>query len=492
MNTQRPPQEPPRGGPPNPDRRDGAPQRFHRDGPSGPNQRDRPPSRPGAKPGRPGGKDQQKPTARGLAQRAMYLILDRQMPLESTLTGAEDWMKLAPRDRAFTRLMVATALRRLGQIDDILGQLVNKMPDGRDAYVRQILRIAATQLLFLETPPHAAIDEAVKMTRGAGLKAMVNAVLRKIATQKHALLRAQDSERLNLPDWLWRRWCEAYGEENTRAISRAHTFEPPLDITLRDPATASVWAERLAGRALPNHSVRIGKPKPVPMLTGFAHGVWWVQDAAATFPARLLGDVEGKTVIDLAAAPGGKTLQLAAAGAQVTALDQSRERLERLFENLERMKLSADTDVADARYYRPKSQADAVLLDTPCSATGTARRHPDVIWNKTPEAIASLTQVQDALLKNASTMVKPGGTLVYACCSLQPEEGIKRIEAFLRRHKDWRREPVRAGEVPGGAEFITADGDMRTLPCNWLSSGGIDGFYIARLVKDAPGESAGG
>lgn len=492
MNTQRPPQEPPRGGPPNRDRRDGGPQRFHRDGPSGPNQRDRAPSRPGAKPSRPGSRDQQKPTARGLAQRAMYLILDRQMPLESTLTGAEDWMKLAPRDRAFTRLMVATALRRLGQIDDILGQLVNKMPDGRDAYVRQILRIAATQLLFLETPPHAAIDEAVKMTRGAGLKAMVNAVLRKIATQKHALLRAQDSERLNLPDWLWRRWCEAYGEENTRAISRAHTFEPPLDITLRDPATASVWAERLAGRALPNHSVRIGKPKPVPMLTGFAHGVWWVQDAAATFPARLLGDVEGKTVIDLAAAPGGKTLQLAAAGAQVTALDQSRERLERLFENLERMKLSADTDVADARYYRPKSQADAVLLDTPCSATGTARRHPDVIWNKTPEAIASLTQVQDALLKNASTMVKPGGTLVYACCSLQPEEGIKRIEAFLRRHKDWKREPVRAGEVPGGAEFITAEGDMRTLPCNWLSSGGIDGFYIARLVKDAAGENAVG
>lgn len=491
MNSQRPPQEPPRGGMPNRDRRDGGPQRFHRDGPSGPgpNRRDGAPSRPGGKPGQAGGK-REKPTARGLAQRAIYLILDRQMPLETTLTGAEDWMKLAPRDRAFTRLMVATVLRRLGQIDDILGQLINKMPDGRDAYVRQILRVAAAQLLFLETPPHAAIDEAVKMTRGAGLKAMVNAVLRKVATQKHALLRAQDSERLNLPDWLWKRWCEAYGEENTRAISRAHTFEPPLDITLRDPASASVWAERLAGRALPNHSVRIGKPKPVPMLTGFAHGVWWVQDAAATFPARLLGDVDGKTVIDLAAAPGGKTLQLAAAGAHVTALDQSRERLERLFENLERMKLSADTDVADARYYRPKSQVDAVLLDTPCSATGTARRHPDVIWNKTPEAIASLTQIQDALLKNASAMVKPGGKLVYACCSLQPEEGIKRIEAFLRRHKDWRREPVRAGEVPGGAEFITVEGDMRTLPCNWMAAGGIDGFYIARLVKDAASETA--
>ena len=500
MNTQRPPQEPPRdggrrdhrrGNPPDQDRRGGQDQRPRREGPQHPFRKGGPAPNTGERPDRPGGRDRPKPTARGLAQRAIYLILDRQMPLETTLTGADDWMKLAPRDRAFTRLMVATVLRRLGQIDDILGQLVQKMPDGRDAYVRQILRIAAAQLLFLETPPHAAIDEAVKMTRGAGLKAMVNAVLRKIASQKHALLSAQDSERLNLPDWLWKRWCDAYGEENTRAISRAHTYEPPLDITLRDPATAGVWAERLSGRALPNGSVRIGKPKPVPMLTGFAHGVWWVQDAAATFPARLLGDVEGKTVIDLAAAPGGKTLQLAAAGAHVTALDQSRERLERLFENLERMKLSADTDVADARYYKPKSPVDAVLLDTPCSATGTARRHPDVVWNKTPEAIASLTQIQDALLKNAAGMVKPGGTLVYACCSLQPEEGIKRIEAFLRRHKDWRREPVRAAEVPGGEAFITAEGDMRTLPCNWMAAGGIDGFYIARLVKVAQSGDAG-
>lgn len=461
MNTSRPPLSPRRDGAPQSPRRDGAPQR----------------------PGRPGVTPQRTPTARAMAQRAIYLILDRHMPLEDTLTGAEDWMKLAPRDRAFCRLLVATVLRRLGQIDDILSQLVQRKPDGKDAYVEQILRIAAAQLLFLETPPHAAIDEAVKMTRGAGMKAMVNAVLRKIATQRHAMLRAQDSERLNLPDWLWRSWCEAYGEANTRAISRAHTFEPPLDITMRDPGTVDIWAERLKGRALPNGSVRIGKPRPVPMLEGFAQGVWWVQDAAATFPALLLGDLKGKQAIDLAAAPGGKTLQLAAAGAQVTALDQSRERLERLFENLERMNLSADTDVADARYYRPKQQVDAVLLDTPCSATGTARRHPDVVWSKTPAAVASLTQMQDALLKNAASMVKPGGKLVYACCSLQPEEGPMRIEAFLRRHKEWRRQPVGPNEIPGTAQFVTPDGDMRTLPCHWPENGGIDGFYIARLTK---------
>jgi 16S rRNA (cytosine967-C5)-methyltransferase len=447
--------------PPHPPRRDGAPQ----------------------KPGRPAGAQNRTPTARALAQRAIYLIIDRHIPLEDTLTGAEDWVKLAPRDRAFARLLVATVLRRLGQIDDILTQLVQRPPEGKDAYVQQILRVAAAQLLFLDTPPHGAVDEAVKMTRGPGMKAMVNAVLRKISTQRHALLRAQDGERLNLPDWLWRSWCEAYGEANTRAISRAHTFEPPLDITMRDSATTPIWAERLEGRALPNGSVRLGKPKRVPTMEGFAQGVWWVQDAAATFPALLLGDVSGQKIIDLAAAPGGKTLQLIAGGASVTAVDQSRERLERLFENLERMEFSADTDVADARYYRPKEQVDAVLLDTPCSATGTARRHPDVIWSKTPEAVASLTQLQDALLKNAANMVKPGGKLIYACCSLQPEEGPKRIEAFLRRHKDWKRQAVGRNEIPGTAEFLTEDGDLRTLPCQWPESGGIDGFYMARLSR---------
>lgn len=490
MNTPRPPRQPQRDGAPAP--------RHRRESAPGESQRDGEPYKPrragAAKPGGPkaggfkpgggkGGAPKREASARALAQRSVHLILDRHMPLEDTLTGAEDWMKLAPRDRAFTRLMVATVLRRRGQIDDILGQLVQRMPDGKDAYIQEILRVAAAQLLFLETPPHAAIDEAVKMTRGAGMKAMANAVLRKVATEKHALLRAQDSERLNLPDWLWRRWCDAYGEANTRAISRAHMVEPPLDLTLRDPAGADIWAERLKAKVLPNGSLRLPKAQRVPLLSGFAQGIWWVQDAAATFPALLLGDVKGKHVIDLAAAPGGKTLQLAAAGAQVTALDQSRERLERLFENLERMNLSADTDVADARYYRPKQPADAVLLDTPCSATGTARRHPDVIWNKTPEAVAALTQIQDALLKNAAGMVKPGGLLVYACCSLQPEEGEKRIEAFLRRHKGWRREPVRAAEVPGGGQFITAEGDMRTLPCHWPEAGGIDGFYMARLVN---------
>jgi 16S rRNA (cytosine967-C5)-methyltransferase len=424
--------------------------------------------------------------ARRLAQRAVFLVVDRHLPLEETLIDSPDWLKLAPRDRAFARLLLATVLRRLGQIDDIIKQFVQRPPEGKDAYVLQILRVAIAQLLFLETPPHAAVDQATTMTSGPGMKAMVNAVLRKVSTQRHALLKAQDSARLNVPDWLWRSWVEAYGENDTRLIAQAHTYEPPMDLTVRDPASAAVWAERLKGRLLPNGSIRVGKPRRVPTMEGFAQGAWWVQDAAATLPVKLLGDVKGKQIIDLAAAPGGKTLQLIAGGAQVTAVDQSRERLERLFENLERMNFSADTDVADARHYRPKSLADAVLLDTPCSATGTARRHPDVVWNKTPATVASLTVMQDALLKSAAAMVKPGGLLIYACCSLQPEEGPHRIDAFLRRHKSWSRQPVRGVEVPGGSLFITADGDLRTLPCHWPGDGGIDGFYIARLVHTGP------
>ncbi len=422
------------------------------------------------------------PSPRLAAQSVLHQVLDRRRPLEEAIAEEPAWTKIHGRDRAFARLLVTTVLRRLGQIDDAIGRFVQRVPEGRDAYIRQVLRLAVAQLLFLDTPPHAAVDQATRMTRGPGMKSMVNAVLRRLVEARATLFREQDAERLNLPDWLWRSWCEAYGEAATRAIVRAQMQDPPLDITLRNGQNATVWAERLGGRVLPTGTIRLAKTTHVPSLDGYGQGVWWVQDAAAALPARLMGDVAGKSIVDLAAAPGGKTLQLAAAGANVMAVDQSRERLERLFENLERTNLSADTDVADGRYWRPRTPADAVLLDAPCSTTGTARRHPDVIWNKTPAAVASLTQTQDALLKNAANMVKPGGLLVYACCSLQPEEGPKRIEGFLRRHPNWARLPVGRGEIPGGAEFVTADGDLRTHPGHWAGQGGIDGFYVARLM----------
>lgn len=433
---------------------------------------------------RPPARPMPQPTPRMAAQSVLHQVLDRRRPLEEAIAEEPAWTKIHGRDRAFARLLVTTVLRRLGQIDDAIARFVQRQPEGRDAYIRHVLRLAVAQLMFLDTPPHAAVDQATRMTRGPGMKSMVNAVLRRLTEARATLFREQDAERLNLPDWLWRSWCEAYGEAATRAIVRAQMQDPPLDITLRDGQNATVWAERLGGRVLPTGTIRLAKTTHVPNLDGYGQGVWWVQDAAAALPARLMGDVSGKSIVDLAAAPGGKTLQLAAAGANVMAVDQSRERLERLFENLERTNLSADTDVADGRYWRPRTPVDAVLLDAPCSTTGTARRHPDVIWNKTPAAVASLTQTQDALLKNAASMVKPGGMLVYACCSLQPEEGPKRIEGFLRRHSNWSRRPVAPGEIPGGAEFVTADGDLRTHPGHWQGQGGIDGFYVARLVHN--------
>jgi len=451
------------------------------------------PSRPSARggPRRPAAPDRNRrpsrppepPSPRTAASRALHQVLDRQRPLEEAMAEDPAWAKLHGRDRAFARILVTTVLRRLGQIDDAIARYVQRPPEGRDAYIRHVLRLAAAQLMFLDTPPHAAVDQATRMTRGPGMKSMVNAVLRRLVDARRDLFREQDADRLNLPDWLWRSWCEAYGEPATRAIVRAQMQDPPLDITLRAGQNATVWAERLQGRVLPTGTIRLAKTTHVPTLAGYGQGVWWVQDAAAALPARLLGGVSGKSIVDLAAAPGGKTLQLADAGADVMAVDQSRERLERLFENLERTNLSADTDVADGRYWRPRTPVDAVLLDAPCSTTGIARRHPDVIWNKTPAAIASLTQVQDALLRNAAGMVKPGGMLIYACCSLQPEEGPKRIQAFLRRHAAWTRQPVLPGEIPGGADFVTAEGDLRTLPSHWPGQGGIDGFFVARLVR---------
>ncbi len=425
----------------------------------------------------------QPPSPRYAAQQVLHQVLDRRRPLDEAIIEEPTWLKIHGRDRGFARLLVMTVLRRLGQIDDAIGRFVQREPEGKDAYVKNVLRLAAAQLMFLDTPPHAAVDQATTMTRGAGMKSMVNAVLRRLSESRSTLFHEQDAEKLNLPDWLWRSWCEAYGEAATRAIIRTHMQDPPLDITLRSGEFPENWAERLEGRLLPSGTIRIAKTTHVPSLAGFGQGVWWVQDAAAALPAKLFGDVRSKSIVDLAAAPGGKTLQLVAAGAKVTAVDQSRERLERLFENLERTNMSADTDVADGRYWKPRTPVDGVLLDAPCSTTGTARRHPDVLWNKTPNAVASITQMQDALLKNAASMVKPGGTLVYACCSLQPEEGPMRIEAFLRRRPQWARQPVGKGEVPGIAEFVTPDGDLRTLPSHWAGQGGIDGFFIARLVN---------
>lgn len=428
--------------------------------------------------------------ARRTALAVLQAVLDDGRPLDDALAQNPVLPKLAPRDRGFARLLAATALRRLGQTDALIDHCLDRPLKRKDTALRHILRLGAVQLLFLGTPAHAAVSTSLDLARGprlAGQRGLLNAVLRRLAREGSDLAAAQDAARLNTPDWLWERWCAAYGETTTRAIAAAQLAEPPLDLSCKagDGATgAETWAKRLDAEILPGGSLRLkGGQGDVARLPGYAEGAWWVQDAAAAVPARLLGAIAGKTVIDLCAAPGGKTAQLAAAGAEVIAVERAVNRLKRLEENLQRLGLGAATVATDAAAWQPPQPADAVLLDAPCSATGTLRRHPDIAWLKGPDQIAGLTEAQDRLLDAAVTMLKPGGLLVYAVCSLQPEEGPERIAALLERNDSLVRVPITAQELPGMAEALTAEGDFRSLPCHLAAQGGLDGFYACRLMK---------
>jgi len=412
-------------------------------------------------------------------------VLEQKRPLDEALGDDRDRDRLAPRDRAFARLLVATTLRRLGQIDRVIDGCLDKPLPRRAAAVRQLLRLGVCQLLFLGTPPHAAVDTSVALiaARGgeAGFKGLINAILRRVDREHPAWLEQTADPSLNAPAWLWESWVAAYGIERAGEIAAAHLREPPLDLTPKSDAAG--WHDRLGATLLPTGSLRLPRDGLIESLPGFAEGAWWVQDAAAALPARLLGEVAGKRVIDLCAAPGGKTAQLAAAGADVVAVDRSAPRLERLHNNLTRLDLNATTVVADAALWQPDHPADAVLLDAPCSATGTIRRHPDVPWLKRPEDIAKLVALQARLLQAAIAMVKPGGVIVFCTCSLQPEEGPAHIAALLRKDAPVERLPIQPAEVGGFDELIDANGDLRTLPCHLSEHGGIDGFFAARLRR---------
>jgi 16S rRNA (cytosine967-C5)-methyltransferase len=414
----------------------------------------------------------------------LIACLDKGQPLDDALSRHQGFTGLAPRDRAFVRLLLATTLRRLGEIEEVLAILIERPLEGANVPGRQVLRLGAAQLLFLGTPAHAAVDTSVRLVEDAGLthlKGLTNAVLRRIAREGVRLLGDRDPARLNTPRWLWESWSEAYGEETTRAIAAAHLIEAPLDLTTR--ADADFWAGRLEAEKLPTGTLRRASGGAIAELPGFAEGAWWVQDAAATLPARLLGEVAGKRVADLCAAPGGKTLQLCAAGADVTAVDISARRVARLKDNLARAGLFAELVTADASKWTPNDKFDAILLDAPCSGTGTLRRHPDIAWLKDEEDVGRLTLTQDRLLLHAVELLKPGGTLVYAVCSLQDDEGPARVAALLARDNRLARVPVQPAELPGLEHALTPAGDVRTLPSMWPERGGLDGFYIARLTR---------
>lgn len=429
--------------------------------------------------------------ARRIAADVLDGVLHKRRMLDDQLDGpsAHPGIRtLSDRDRALMRRLVATSLRKLGTLRKLLGRLLDRGIPTDAPRAESALLIGAAQILWMDVPDHAAVDLSVRLVqadrRAARYAGLVNAVLRRCAREGREYAAEAAAEPADIPAWLLARWIKSYGEETARAIALALGVEPPLDLSVKD--SADQWAARMHGDTLPTGTVRTLLHGPVTMMPGFNEGSWWVQDVAASLPAKLFGDIAGKSVADLCAAPGGKTAQLAHAGANVTAIDRSQNRVLRLNDNLSRLNLSAHTVVADATEWQGEL-FDGVLLDAPCASTGTTRRHPDIAWLKNEADIGALAALQKRLLQKSVTLLKPGGTLVYCTCSLEPEEGEHAIAALLDSDIGLRRMPLTPGEVGGLAEIITPDGDMRTLPCHMPHEdprrGGMDGFYAARLVK---------
>jgi 16S rRNA (cytosine967-C5)-methyltransferase len=431
--------------------------------------------------------------ARMAAAKLLAAVVDARTPMDGLTDhehGHPAFRALDPRDRSLVRAILVTALRFRGTIGRLIAARLEKPLPPNAHQLSHVLHVAAAQVLFLDVPDSAAVDLAVTHAnadpRTKRFARLVNGVLRAIARDKARTLPAELAKGSDAPEWFRDRLAAAYGEEKAAAILAAHRVEAPVDFTVKsDPEK---WAKALGGIVLPTGSVRVERvAASVASLPGFAEGEWWVQDAAAALPARLFRDLTGKHVADLCAAPGGKTAQLALACAEVTAIDMSKNRLKRLAENLDRLHLTAKTVEADALKWEPDRPFDAVLLDAPCSSTGTVRRHPDVPWTKSPEDVAKLADLQARLLKTASHIVKPGGHLVFSNCSLDPAEGELLLAEFLAETPDMVIEPIRPGELAGTDSFITPRGTLRTTPAD-LDLGrpeisGLDGFFAARLVR---------
>ena len=401
--------------------------------------------------------------------------------------AADSHFSLDVRDRALARSIVVASLRRLGTVRAALARFLERGLPKKAGPLEYILTTSAAQILFMDVPDHAAVDLAVHAARAdqrsAPFAALVNAVLRNIAREKESMLAVEDPF-LDMPMWLAARWRKAYGEDVAARMAVMLRHEPTLDLTVC--GDGQEWADKIGGIVLPTGSVRLVNRAAIEELPGYAEGQWWVQDAAAALPARLLNVRPGERVADLCAAPGGKSAQLAAAGAEVVALDKSAERLRRLAVNFERLRLPVDIAVGDALTFEAQP-FDAILLDAPCSATGTIRRHPDVAWVKRASDIAALALVQAKMLERACGMLKPGGRLVYCTCSLEAEEGPAQIAALLRRNPDMVRLPVSADEIGGMSECLTAEGEVRTMPIHLPNDdsrlAGLDGFFMARLQR---------
>jgi len=430
--------------------------------------------------------------ARRAAVELLAAVLEKKQALDDVLGRSLErgaMFDLPVRDRALARAIIAASLRRKGQLDHVLFTFLERGLPEKSGTLYPIVLSGAAQLIFLRTPPHAAIDLAVSLAqydpKAKRYDKLVNAVLRRVANDGEAIAASLDAARVNTPDWLWSRWVAYWGEARAHAVAEANLVEPPLDLTVK--SNPELWAERLSGRVLPTGSVRLLPKGRIESLPGYDDGAWWVQDVAASLPAKLLGNVAGQRVADLCAAPGGKTAQLVLGGASVIAVDDSKTRLKLLAENLKRLHLEAEFVEADVTKWQPGVLFDAVLLDAPCSSTGTIRRHPDIPYVKSAKDIEALAELQARLLDNAAQRVRPGGKLVYSTCSLEPEEGEAQIAAFLTRNNGYSLGPITPDELYGQAEWIEPSGCLRTFPYELKldvpACSGMDAFFAARLIR---------
>jgi 16S rRNA (cytosine967-C5)-methyltransferase len=422
---------------------------------------------------------------RNAAVKILSAVIDKKTSLDGMLdaeTGNPAYRALNAADRGLVRAIINTALRHLPRIEAALLMLLdNPLPSGARS-LHHVLVVGVTQMLYLDVPDHSAVDLAVEQAhrdpRNRRFVKLVNALLRRLGREKDEIM-VRIADVPVLPAWFFDRLVAAYGKEKAEQIAQAQLWPSTIDITVK--SNPDTWAEKFGGQVLATGSVRLGSFEgQIPDLEGFTQGEWWVQDAAASMPVRLMGDIKGKRVVDLCAAPGGKTAQLVLAGAEVTALDQSGNRLKRLRGNLERLGFAANTVESNLLKFTADQPFDVVLLDAPCSSTGTLRKHPDVPWTKGPEDIEKLAGLQEKMLRHAITLVRPGGILVFSNCSLDPLEGEHMVARVLADTADVERVPVDKNQWPDLADAINRDGDLRTTP-DML--GGTDGFFASVLRR---------
>jgi len=437
--------------------------------------------------------EQQQPdnqTSDGIAARqvAFGLLNDiffRRRSFDEAMVASRGFEKLPSRDRAFVRLLVATVLKHAREMDVVLQHFLHEpFSTLKPSTLINIFRLGMAQLVFLKTPGHAAVNTTVDLAEAEGIahqKPLVNAIMRRLTREGFPEMASRDAGKFNTPEWLWTQWMNDYGVEVALDIAAANLGEAALDISVK--SNPEKWAEMLEAEVLPTGSLRKTSGGFIPDMPGFEEGEWWIQNAAAALPAKLFGELAGKTVIDLCAAPGGKTAQLCSAGAKVIAVDRSAERVKRLKENMERLHFDIETVIADGAAWQPSAPADAVLLDAPCTATGTIRHQPDILHLKEPKDQEKLAALQRRLIANAANMLKPGGVLIYCTCSLQKAEGEAQVDWVLEQGLPLKLLPITTDEIPGITEMLTERGELRCLPHQWKDRGGIDGFFVVRFVR---------